>query len=117
MRTPPAAKRKETPFEITPLHQKALSFFASPHRNVLALMTIFDHSQTAEEVNEVIAPHEIAWTTSILRDLVNEGWIAQEGGEATRFEITSEGRGMLAALAEIPRPIKEEAYNRVWSIS
>ena len=117
MRTPPAARRKKQPFELTPRHEVALKFFTSPHRTVSALLTISKFPQTAEEVNEIIVPHDLEWTTSILHDLENDGWITKQEDGTGKFKLTQEGREMLEALEEIPRPIKDKAWNDVWQIT
>ena len=95
-------------------HDEALVFHTGTHRSQSVVLTVAQGPKTVEEINADIPPHDLDWTQVIVGDVVERGWIQTTSGQTQRYELSVRGQRMLRALKEIPPPIKDATWRRVW---
>ena len=95
------------------IYTEALEFYSgATHRMASAVLALADGEKNASEINAGIPPSNLDWTTVILNDAVQQGFIEKAGPD--KFRLTLYSKVILEALAEIPDAVKEDAWRLNW---
>lgn len=95
--------------------QDALSFHTSSHRLQAAVHELATGQKWLQEINNQIPPHDLKWTSAVLSDAIDSGWVRRTPGNYWGFQLTLNGTRMLEVLDLLPDSLKEEAWKAVWS--
>jgi len=94
--------------------QEALVFYTSPHRSQSAVLTLRQGQRTMNEINEEIPPCDLEWTEIIISSVINYGWARENPVISGNYQITLNGKRMLAVLDLLPEDVKHRAWKEVW---
>ena len=89
-------------------------FHTGTHRSQSAVLSLISRSKYLHEVNEDILPSDEEWTEVILNSVINYGWARESPISPGSYELTLNGKRMLAVLELLPEDVKHKAWKEIW---
>ncbi|NOQ13392.1 MAG: hypothetical protein GQ583_02770, partial [Methyloprofundus sp.] len=94
--------------------EEALIFHIGSHRTKSVVLLLNNSKMLLKEINAQVPPFDLEWTEIILKSVVYSGWVRSCPTEFGYYELTLNGKRMLQVLEQLPKKLKETAWNEIW---